>query len=94
MFRALLFAGAALAALWATGAAAQQASQLRQACAADYQQFCPGVQPGGGRILQCMRQHADQLSPDGRTALADAAARWKAAQAANGQSNGAGAASP
>jgi hypothetical protein len=42
---------------------------LRQACEGDYQRFCAGVQPGGGRILQCLRTHTKNLSESCRTTL-------------------------
>jgi len=35
----------------------------RAACSADLQQFCSDVQPGGGRMLACLKQHRDQVSP-------------------------------
>src|SRR6266849_2014838 len=31
-------------------------------CAADVKKFCKDVQPGGGRIIQCMKQHDAELS--------------------------------
>jgi len=31
-------------------------------CAADVQKLCAGVQPGGGRIRDCIRQHESELS--------------------------------
>ena len=34
----------------------------RAACEADVQKLCTGVQPGGGRILACLKQHKDQVS--------------------------------
>lgn len=42
---------------------------MRQACAADTRTLCSGVQPGAGRILQCFKEHAVDLSPDCRAAL-------------------------
>lgn len=61
---------AAVAAVWAalslaaTGAMAQGAreGEAAKACAADVKTLCPGVQPGQGRIAQCLRKHHDQVS--------------------------------
>src|SRR5664279_464158 len=35
---------------------------IRAGCAADAQKFCAGVQPGGGRIVACLKEHKDALS--------------------------------
>jgi len=35
---------------------------LMQACRVDYDRFCVGVLPGGGRILACLQSHATELS--------------------------------
>lgn len=34
----------------------------KAACGADLQQFCAGVQPGGGRMLACLKEHRVQIS--------------------------------
>jgi hypothetical protein len=74
-----LFVTAAIAAaLLANAAVAQDAATVRQACSADLQRLCAGVQPGGGRILQCIRTHKNELSPDCQSALAQVAAQMKA----------------
>lgn len=36
--------------------------KFRQACEADVKQFCPNVKTGGGRIVQCLEDHAKQVS--------------------------------
>jgi len=33
----------------------------RAACSADYEKFCSGTVPGGGRILRCLESHSAQL---------------------------------
>jgi hypothetical protein len=35
---------------------------MRTACAGDAQRLCAGVQPGGGRIVACLRAHKDSVS--------------------------------
>jgi hypothetical protein len=37
-------------------------ADARAACETDIQQLCAGVQPGGRRILACLKQHKDQVS--------------------------------
>ena len=68
------FAVIVAAAVWGPGAAqAQQnaaARQAMEACRGDYQTLCPTVQPGGGRILICLQQHADKVSAPCKQALA------------------------
>ena len=53
----------------------QALKAVRAACGADVRKLCAGIQPGGGRILQCMRDHQAELSADCQTALASAAAQ-------------------
>ncbi|MFL9827582.1 cysteine rich repeat-containing protein [Rhodoplanes sp. SY1] len=62
-FAVLLAAGAQ------TSALAQDQAVLRDACKADYQKLCQGVQPGGGRIIKCLQDQSDKLSPGCKTAL-------------------------
>jgi hypothetical protein len=42
------------------------------ACRGDMAQFCGGLQPGGGRIRTCIREHFSQLSPGCKQALIQA----------------------
>jgi hypothetical protein len=42
---------------------------LRSACGGDARALCGGVQPGGGRIMQCLATQAASLSPDCKDAL-------------------------
>lgn len=47
----------------------------RSACGADIRTLCAGVQPGGGRIVQCIASNAASLSPGCKDVLAPFAAR-------------------
>lgn len=38
-------------------------------CKADREKFCQGVQPGGGRIVQCLKQHESELSDSCKSAI-------------------------
>lgn len=64
---AMLCAGVLAAALPRSGAGQtimpDRTREVRAACAPDYFRLCRDVMPGGGRILACMNQNADKLSP-------------------------------
>jgi Cysteine rich repeat len=48
---------------------------LRSACGGDVRSLCGGVQPGGGRIVQCLATKAASLSPACKEVLGQFAAR-------------------
>jgi hypothetical protein len=48
---------------------------LRSACGGDVRSLCGGLQPGGGRIAQCLAAKAASLSPACREVLSQFAAR-------------------
>jgi hypothetical protein len=42
-----------------------QSNQMQQAmryCRADMERLCPGVPPGGGRIVRCLKAHKMEMS--------------------------------
>jgi hypothetical protein len=55
-----------------TPAAPPPGGEVRGACKADIEKLCPGTQPGGGRIRECMKQHEADLSDACKQALAKA----------------------
>jgi hypothetical protein len=73
-----LVAAAACAALL-TGAEAKAqgitaVGEIVEACRTDYFRLCPGVRPGGGRILDCLSSYRRELSASCHDALAIAIA--------------------
>ena len=46
--------------------------EVNQACEEDIHFLCEGIQPGGGRILACLKQSASEVSPGCRARLAEA----------------------
>jgi Cysteine rich repeat len=52
-----------------------QSGGPRAACQADVAKLCPGVQPGGGRILGCLKQNEAQVSTSCKEAIAKGRAR-------------------
>ena len=45
----------------APNALAQQAAAMKY-CKADVARLCPGLQPGGGRIIGCLKAHKEEIS--------------------------------
>lgn len=43
--------------------------QVAQACMPDIRAHCAEVERGGGRILACLRQNSERVSPNCRQAL-------------------------
>jgi hypothetical protein len=52
-----------------SGSALAQATDSRGACKADYDKFCAGTAPGGGRVVACLNKQRDQLSDTCKKAL-------------------------
>jgi cysteine rich repeat protein len=50
----------------------QLVAEARAACDTDIQQLCATVQPGGGRIFACLKQHKDQVSDSCKQAVVKA----------------------
>lgn len=48
------------------------AQQKPSPCAEDGAKLCKGVQQGGGRIAQCLKEHANELSPACKSQAAEA----------------------
>ena len=71
MLRAVLITAAIMCASPAAFAQELTAAQ-RDACMGDYEKFCKGTTPGGGRIIACLNKSADKLTPACKKVLADA----------------------
>lgn len=56
-----------------SAAAAQDfTAAQREACKADYEQFCKGTIPGGGRVLACLSKQDSKLSAACKKVVAEA----------------------
>ena len=62
MLRTILAAAAVLSLSQAASAQEMTAAQ-RDACMGDYEKYCKGVTPGGGRIIACLAKESDKLAP-------------------------------
>jgi hypothetical protein len=67
MIRAALIAS--LLCISGTAFAQELTSEQRSACMGDYEKFCKGVAPGGGRIIACLSKSSNKLTADCRKVL-------------------------
>jgi len=44
-------------------------AEQRSACMGDYEKFCKGVEPGGGRIIACLSKSSDKLTANCKKVL-------------------------
>jgi len=56
----------------AAASAQDFSAEQRAACKADYDQFCKGTLPGGGRVLACLAKNNDKLSAACKKVVAEA----------------------
>jgi hypothetical protein len=77
MLKSVLAVGAVLLLFGSTASAQSRA----RACADDIKKNCASVEPGGGRIAGCIKEHLNDLSPACQTLVAGAAAAAKACTA-------------
>ena len=58
-----------------SGSAFAQSGDGRGACKADYDKFCAGTTPGGGRVVACLTKQQNQLSDACKKVLASRKAK-------------------
>ncbi len=57
-------------AIGCSGSAFAQGGDGRGACKTDYDKFCAGTAPGGGRVVACLIKQQNQLSDACKNVLA------------------------
>ena len=57
-------------AIGCSGPAVAQTTDQRGACKADYDKYCAGTLPGGGRVVACLNKQQNQLSDACKKVLA------------------------
>jgi hypothetical protein len=55
-----------------TAFAQELTAAQRDACTGDFEKYCKGTVPGGGRIIACLSKAGDKLTPACKKVLADA----------------------
>ena len=69
MLRAILMTAIVCAAIPAL--AQDMTAEQRTACLGDYEKYCKGTMPGGGRIIACLAEQNDKLAPACKKVVAD-----------------------
>ncbi len=56
----------------APGGGGGEFAKVREACRNDIARFCGDVKPGGGRVRECLKAHAAELSDGCKAAIKEA----------------------
>ena len=70
-----LIGSAGLAAAQTPPLSQSEMRAVGQACKSDIKTLCSGIQPGGGRVGQCLQQNADKLSAPCKQTLSEVLAK-------------------
>ena len=62
MLARIVSAGLIAASLAALPAQAQEMADIRTYCMSDIERLCKGIEPGGGRILKCLKAHKKEMT--------------------------------
>lgn len=80
MHKMIVIAGLSLI-VFAPAAVTAQTATVRQACRAELEQHCAGVQPGEGRLRTCVKEHFAEFSEPCKAALLGSVAVVRACKA-------------
>ena len=62
MMRTILFTGMLILSSLSRAVSQDFTAEQRAACKGDYDKYCKGTVPGGGRVLACLNKHYAQLT--------------------------------
>jgi hypothetical protein len=62
LIRELIFASLISLVFISLPASAQAQGGRFASCRADAARLCPGIPPGGGKLLECLKQHENQVT--------------------------------
>jgi len=62
LLRRILSFGLIASCLVAASAQAGEMADLRTYCMSDIERLCQGIEPGGGRILKCLKAHKKEMT--------------------------------
>ena len=62
MLARIMSAGLSAASFAASAARAQEMADIRTYCMSDMERLCKGIEPGGGRILKCLKAHKKEMT--------------------------------